>query len=121
MKIGFDFWNVITQSPEYIREMANCFINRGHEVFIVSAVGDRSLKKYNCSIEGYKDVISAFDIPNSGIHIVYFEKDEDIPLLKLNKCKELGIQMFFDDRASTVKILHENGIISFLVQKPNKL
>lgn len=121
MKVGFDFWGCINQHPEQFREMGRAFIAAGHEVYIVSAYGDRQLEKYQNDEAGYVELIKSFEVPCTDIVPVYFGRnDKDIPELKLERVEGLGITLFFDDRPSTIELLHKHGIAAFLVPKPIK-
>jgi hypothetical protein len=120
MKIGLDFWNVITQFPDQMKHLAASWFE-GNEVYIISAVGDRAIKKYGSTIEEYKKHIESFGVANVGVEVLYFEKDDDIAQMKLEACKRLGIELFIDDRPGTVELLHRNGIVALLMPKPIKI
>lgn len=59
-------------------------------------------------------------IPAENIHEVVFDSAKQSPELKLAKCKELGLEMFFDDRQDVVDLLNANGILAFLVPRKGK-
>ncbi len=119
MRVGFDFWNCINQHPSVFREMAEAFQLAGHEVYIISAYGDRQLASN--SENGYVDLIRTYGVPHTEIIPVYFGKDDkSIPELKWKEIKRLGITVFFDDRPSTIEFLHQQGVAAFLVPKPIK-
>lgn len=101
--------------------MARAFLDAGRKVYIVSAYGDRQLEKYENDEAGYVELIKSFEVPCTDIIPVYFGRnDKDIPELKLERIEGLGITLFFDDRPSTIELLHAKGIVAFLVPKPIK-
>jgi len=121
MKIGIDFYNVITQYPKQMRELARSFLVAGNEVYIISAYGDRQLKKYDSSPKKYKEFIESYNVPCSGIKLVYFKDDDSlIPKMKYDVIKRLGIELMIDDRPETIKYLHERGICALQMLKPIK-
>lgn len=120
MKIGLDYFNVISQFPEVLQHLAEDWMASGHEVYIVSAVGHRRLEKSG-GLENYKQEIRDYNIPNVETVIVVFDNEEEIPQRKLDVCKKHDINIFIDDRPETVKLLHENGIVALLMPKPIKI
>ena len=87
MKIGLDYWQVISHYPEYFRELARAHLARSSEVHVISAIGtDRS--------GTVAHEVAGLGIPNSGVHEVVFRHSGESPELKLAKCLELGIQVF---------------------------
>jgi len=119
IKIGLDYYNVVTQFPDQCWELAWKVMVSGGEVYIISAVGHKRLKETG-GLERYREEIEAWNIPNHETEIVVFDKEEDIPQLKLDVCKKYDIAIFIDDRPETVKLLHENGIMALLCPKPSK-
>lgn len=121
MNIGFDFWNVITQFPREVKILTDFLSSHaGVNIYIISAIGDRSLKKYNSTIDEYKKHIESYNINAKEIIVVHSNNDEDFAALKLRACQERLIDIFLDDRPSTIKLLHENGIMALQVLKPIK-
>ena len=71
--------------------------------------------------EGYIETIKGFKVPCTEIILCDFGDDDSlIPEMKLAECKRLMIDMFYDDRPSTIELLHQNSIAAFLVPKPIK-
>lgn len=121
MRVGIDFWNVISQHPAYFKELSKSLMWNENDVYIISAVGNRQLKKYANTHEGYIETIKGFKVPCTEIILCDFGDDDSlIPEMKLAECKRLMIDMFYDDRPSTIELLHQNSIAAFLVPKPIK-
>lgn len=121
MKIGFDYWNVISHYPSEFRELLGAFENYVDDVYIISAIGKTRLNTVANEIRklpGWEKLSDNFY--KERVHEVIFESPKESPRKKLEKCKELGIQMFFDDRQDVCDLLNENGILAFKVPRKNK-
>lgn len=113
--IGFDYWQVLSHYPEQIAELENAVFQNGSMTYIVSAVGRKSAGSV------VANVLEAIpDFPPENVHEVLFKSPKESPALKLAKCKELGITMFFDDRTDVVDLLNKNGILAFLVPRKQR-
>ena len=51
------------------------------------------------------------------IHTVVFEHPSESPALKVAKAKELGLDMFFDDRDDVCRELNKAGIMAMRVTR----
>jgi hypothetical protein len=51
------------------------------------------------------------------VHEVVFRHPRESPVLKLAKCQELGIEVFYDDREDVCRLLNRNGILAFRVPR----
>jgi hypothetical protein len=91
MIIGLDYWQVCSHWP-YFRVLATALRQAGHEVHVVSAVGPKSAGSVAADL-------AARDIEVDGVHEVLFRHSRQSPELKLAKCRELGITVFYDDRS----------------------
>jgi hypothetical protein len=114
MKVGIDYWNTITKAPELFINLASSLISEGHEVHVISAVGNARAPQTAKDIE-------AVGIPNTAVHVVTNPEGvtgtKNFPNVKLEKCKELGIDMMFDDRKDICELLNANGILALQVTK----
>ena len=108
MKIGMDYWQVISHYPEYFRELARAHMALNGEVHIISATG----KNRSGTVA---QEVAELGIPNSGVHEVVFRHPSESPELKLAKCVELGIQVFYDDREDVCRLLNKHGILALHV------
>lgn len=116
MKIGFDYWQVISHYPQQIGAMADALYRHGYEIHVISAIGKNRI---GTIVDDVHTHWPAF--PAHRVHEVVFKKSRESPELKLAKCKELGIEMFFDDRQDVCDLLNANGILAFKVpRKENK-
>jgi hypothetical protein len=110
--IGFDFWQCISHYPKEFRLLDEALFMADHNIFVISAVG----KGRTNTVE--KEVSKLIpNIASGDVHEVVFTHPKQSPELKLAKCKELGITMFFDDRSDVVDLLNENGILAFRVPR----
>jgi hypothetical protein len=111
INIGFDYWQVISHYPNQFRLLDDA-LSVEHNIFVISAVG----KTRTNTVE--KEVSKLIpNIRSSRVHEVVFTHPKQSPELKLAKCKELGITMFFDDRTDVCDLLDANGILAFRVPR----
>ena len=108
MKIGLDYWQVISHYPDYFRELARAHLALNGEVHIISATG-----KHRSGTVAQE--VAEHGIPHSGVHEVVFRDPSESPELKLAKCRELGIQVFYDDREDVCRLLNKHGILALHV------
>jgi len=109
MKIGLDYWQVCSHYPEYFRVLAElwrtCDDNR---VYILSAVGQDRVGTVQAAVE-------ALNIPHNGVFEVVYDDVRQALALKLAKCLELGITVFYDDREDVCRVLNRHGILALRV------
>ena len=53
----------------------------------------------------------------SAVHEVVFEHPGQSPELKLAKCQEIGITVFYDDRDDVCRLLTDHGILAMRVSR----
>ena len=111
MKIGFDYWQCISHWWE-LGEIADAMANRGHTIHVISAIGKQRIGTIAADV--HKEWPK---FPTERIHEVRFDHPRESPELKLAKCKELGITMFFDDRDDVCALLNANGILALRVTR----
>lgn len=128
MKIGFDYWNVISHYPEQIGLLA-CSLHQFAtlpgdepiELHVISAIGKGRIGTIEGEVfEALLDGGYESDVIFTGIHEVVTGNGKKSPELKLEKCQELGITMFFDDRQDVCDLLNANGILAFKVPRKIK-
>jgi len=110
MKIGLDYWQVCSHYPDYFRELAKHMLLTGSEVHIISAIGATR-------IGTIEKQVRKLDIPFTAVHEVVFDDPKQSPKLKLGKCKELGITVFYDDRDDVCRLLNYKGILAMRVTR----
>ncbi len=114
MRVGFDYWQVLSHYPEKFKFMADAFIAAGAEVHVISAVGK------NHTPDSVAEAVHRLGFmwdAETFIHAVVFDHPRQSPELKLAKCQELGIDMFFDDRDDVCRLLNKNGILGLRVTR----
>lgn len=115
MKVGIDYWQVLSHYPEYFCMLIQQTMSRGsNEVHIISAIGKSRIG----TIQGEVDDIlgmNGLSAYKPEVHEVVFENASQSPELKLAKCKELGIEVFYDDRDDVCRLLTKNGILALRV------
>lgn len=111
MKIGFDYWQVLSHYPDEIRHLINMHRVMGDDVHIISAIGKTRVG----TIAG--EVNAIVPMPEHCVHEVVFSKSKESPELKLAKCQELGIEVFYDDRKDVCDLLNCHGILTFQVPR----
>jgi acid phosphatase class B len=110
--IGFDYWQVISHFPNETGAFADALYLNGHDVHVISAIGKGrigTIADEVCKIWG--------DFNRRKIHEVVFDSPKQSPELKLAKCKELGVTVFFDDRDDVCRLLNANGIMALRVTR----
>lgn len=112
MIVGFDYWQVISHYHEETGALADSLYLTGHDVHVISAIGKSRIGTIAADV---KRVWGDFN--DNKIHEVVFDSPKQSPELKLAKCKELGITMFFDDRDDVCRLLNENGIMAMRVTR----
>ena len=115
MKIGFDYWQCISHYPDEFRILEDALVMNKNEVVVISAVGSR---KVGTVLANVLEAIP--DIDDCDVHEVVFKHPRESPQLKLAKCQELGVQMFFDDRKDVCDLLNQHGILAFQVPRKNR-
>lgn len=111
--IGLDYWQVCSHYPDYFRQLAQMHIDAGDEVHIISAVGRLKAGSVAPSVE-------ELQIPNTSVCEVQFKNPAHSPQLKLEKCKELGVTVFYDDRSDVCELLADNGILTMQVARKER-
>lgn len=114
-KIGFDFWQTVTQKPVVFHQLFRALDNRIIEVHIISAVPDENNKiKTSQQID---QVLGGFI---DGEHILVSPDRSQYPQMKLEKAMELGLSLFVDDRLDTCELMQKHGILALNILRSNK-
>ena len=107
--VGFDYWHVLSHYPAQIGHLIAVHAAAGDEVHVISAIGRGRMG----TVEG--EVRAVTDVP--AVHEVVFAHPRESPELKLAKCVELGIEVFYDDREDVCRLLAANGILALRVPR----
>jgi hypothetical protein len=110
VKIGLDYWNVISHHPDFFRIMAAEMIAGGHEVHVISAIGPKRAGTI-------LNEVARLDIPVTGVHEVVFSHPRRSPELKTARALELGITAFYDDRDDVCAAMTAAGILALRVTR----
>lgn len=110
MKVGLDYWQVVSHYPEYFAELSKHLLLTGNEVHIVSAIG-------KTRIGTIEKQVKKTGVPYTAVHEVVFDDPKDSPKLKLGKCMELGISVFYDDRDDVCRLLTSKGLLTMRVTR----
>ncbi len=111
MIVGFDYWQVISHYPDYFRQLADMHREAGWKVVIISAVGDRTAGTVEADVRrlGFSSAVPVYEVK--------FNHPRELPELKLAKCKELGVSVFYDDRDDVCALLQAHGIMTLRVTR----
>jgi acid phosphatase class B len=109
MIVGFDYWQVLSHYPEQVSHLMSVHERAGDTVHVVSAVGASRVGTVEREVRGHTGVAE--------VHEVVFRHPRESPVLKLAKCQELGIEVFYDDREDVCRLLNRNGILAFRVPR----
>jgi acid phosphatase class B len=112
MKIGLDYWQVVSHYPNQLGELVAALSKDGHELHIISAIGKSRIGTIALMVTALWH-----KFPAGNIHEVVFDDPKQSPELKLAKCQELGIGMFFDDRDDVCRLLNKHGILAMRVTR----
>jgi hypothetical protein len=114
VKIGLDYWNVISHYPVYFQELAAGALEHGHEVHVISAIGRKRAGTIAAEVAG-------LDVPVTAVHEVIFRHPRESPALKTAECLRLGITVFYDDRDDVCRAMTETGqILALRVTRPDR-
>jgi len=118
VKVGFDYWQVISHYPDQIAQLMFGQLELGCEVHVISAIGKGRVGTIRHDVQETFDASHYLVEPDSyQVHEVVFDNPKQSPELKLAKCQELGIDIFFDDRDDVCRLLNQNGILAFRVPR----
>jgi acid phosphatase class B len=109
MIIGFDYWQVLSHYPDEIAHLMQVHDAIGDRVHVVSAVGRNRAGTVEAEVRAITEVPE--------VHEVVFSHPSQSPQLKLAKCRELGIEVFYDDRDDVCRLLSLNGILAMRVPR----
>lgn len=109
MIVGFDYWHVLSHYPTQIGHLIALHAAAGDEVHVVSAIGRGRIGTVEAEVRAVTDVPT--------VHEVVFDHTSESPELKLAKCRELGIELFYDDREDVCRLLAAHGILAFRVPR----
>ena len=109
MIVGFDYWHVLSHYPRQIGHLIKLHQAAGDEVHVISAIGRGRMGTVEAEVRQVTDVPT--------VHEVVFDHTRESPELKLAKCLELGIEIFYDDREDVCRLLAENGILALRVPR----
>ena len=114
MKIGLDYWNVISHHPAYFAELASAALAAGHEVHVISAIGRRRAGTIASDV-------AVCGVPFTAVHECVFRHPRESPALKTAKALELGVTVFYDDRDDVCQAMTETGkILAMRVTRPGR-
>lgn len=109
MVIAFDYYKTISTHERYFKQLAVLYASIGTPVYIISAL------KNPVDLMKKKEVMKC-KVVNNGVHIVPFTNYEDIPELKLQVCKRLGVTHMYDDMPEVCRVLSKENIVTFQVR-----
>ena len=109
MIVGFDYWQVLSHYPDQMAHLIRMHDLVGDAVHVVSAIGVSRIG----TVEAEVRAISA--VPE--VHEVVFAHPSEAPALKLAKCRELGIELFYDDREDVCRLLSDHGVLALRVPR----
>jgi acid phosphatase class B len=81
----------------------------GDEVHVISAIGRSRIGTVEQEVRAIT--------PQGTVHEVVFRDPRESPFLKLAKCQELGIEVFYDDRDDVCRVLNKHGILALRVTR----
>lgn len=102
MIIGLDFYDTITMEERRFKKLTDSLVTGGAEVYIISAIKQENLKRLQ------KDFRKSHNI--GVLHPVFFENYGQVPKLKYQACKELGVDFMIDDRIDVCQYIAAHGI-----------
>lgn len=116
MKVGFDYWQVISHYPDKIGSIMARFSWHEDEICVISAIGRGRIGTVEREVRRSLDE-AGWDFSKLPVYEVLFDNPSQSPELKLAKCQELGVDIFFDDRDDVCRLLNKNGILALRVTR----
>lgn len=113
MKVGFDYWQVLSHYQTEFSFMLSAFISEGADVHVISAVGGKHTP--GSVVEAVERM--GYPFKRENIHVVVFDHPVLSPELKVEKAKELGLNIFFDDRDDVCRAMNKAGILGLRVTR----
>jgi acid phosphatase class B len=107
--VGFDYWQVLSHYPAQLTHLMQLHAAAGDDVHVISAIGSSRIG----TVEGEVRALT----PIGTVHEVVFRSARESPVLKLAKCQELGVELFYDDREDVCRLLSRNGILALRVPR----
>lgn len=77
----------------------------GYPVYIITAV-----QSHRVAI--VRELVKKSKVPYTSLEIVVFKELDEIPQLKLETCKRLGVWFMIDDMLTVCALLKEHGILT---------
>ena len=94
MKIGFDYWQVISHYPKHIKELIGSLENNANDTYIISAVGKNRIGTVAAEIKKIPEFSRFSDrYIKDRVHEVIFDHPRESPELKVALALELGLDM----------------------------
>jgi len=109
MIVGFDYWQVLSHFPRQICHLIEVHDAAGDQVHVISAIGQGRVGTVESEVRAIT--------PIPAVHEVVFRHPRESPVLKLAKCQELGIEVFYDDRDDVCRLLNANGVLAMRVTR----
>lgn len=109
MIVGIDYYRTITKDPKLFKRLSASLLSVGYPVYIITAVRVSNVSATRHSILKSK-------VPHTAIEIVVFRDFDEIPELKLNACKRLGVKLMIDDLPQVCELLGKNKILTLQIR-----
>lgn len=109
MIVGIDIDGTLTKRPEFFMTLGRLFRAAGHKVYLITGLGldglEKRKKKYWSTIfsdDGFYDAVFTTALYNDEEKsLIGVEPDNEriVGRFKQRLCKELGVDIMFDDKA----------------------
>ena len=109
MIVGFDYWQVLSHYPAQFAHLMAVHARAGDVVHVISAIGHGRIGTVEAEVRQHS--------PHATVHEVVFRDPRESPHLKLAKCQELGVEVFYDDREDVCRMLAKHGILALRVPR----
>jgi len=108
MNIGIDIDGTLTKYPDFFVELGKLFRAAGHKVYLITGLGEDGLKerwerwRYILEQNFYDDIFTTALYNIEEISLIGKEPDNEkiIGRFKQRMCRELEVDIMFDDKAS---------------------
>jgi hypothetical protein len=108
MNIGIDIDGTLTKYPEFFIELGKLFRAAGHKVYLITGLGEEGLKKrwirwdHVLNQDFYDDIFTTALYNMEEISLIGKEPDNEkiVGRFKQRICKQLGVDIMFDDKAA---------------------
>jgi len=125
MKIGIDVDGTLRTYPEFFTTLGRLFRADGHEVYIITGLGKAKATEKLSEVEAiygtefYNALFSSAEYNESERALIGVVQENEliVGIFKQRLCRQLGVDIMFDDKATIHALIDKHGVPIFAVPK----